>query len=147
MFIKIFHGKSQQYTLQQVNDVILDKTARLITSDAYYILCKYLDLVNSEQQYADIGKCDEYFNQLKDSFKKEREQDIREYMADTFPNIPEQLICPLLSPEEERIIRYNCEPSGCCNEELSTIWIDDKLYITTGSIFVMNDDGKTIDRI
>ena len=36
---------------------------------------------------------------------------------------------------------------GACNKKLSIVEVDDKIYITSGPIFVMNDDGKTIDRV
>ena len=160
MFIKIFCGDSQKYLLLQSNNVTLDKTSRLIHSDLYPIMCAYI-----EEMSLPIGEKDgKLIESLCDSFTSVAQTAYNDKsilvtlygtVEEMFPNTPHELLCPMLSEKEEYYKNvWKCpsdsakdEPMGDCNKKLSIIEVDDKTYITSGPIFVMNDDGKTMDRI
>lgn len=160
MFIKIFCGDSQKYLLLQSNNVTLDKTSRLIHSDLYPIMCAYI-----EEMSMPVGEEDgKLIESLCDSFTSVAQTAYNDKnvlialhgtVAEMFPNTPYELLCPVLSEKEEYFKnewRTSCnsskeQPMGACNKKLSVIEVDDKTYITSGPIFVMNDDGKTIDRV
>lgn len=161
MFIKIFCGDSQKYLLLQSNNVTLDKTSRLIHSDLYPIMCAYIDEMSLPVGEEDV----KLIETLGDSFTSVAQtayagtnviDTLHGTVAAMFPNTPYELLCPVLSEKEEYYKNeWKCpkcdsakeEPLSACNKKLSVIEVDDKTYITSGPIFVMNDDGKTIDRI
>ena len=160
MFIKIFCGDSQKYLLLQSNNVVLDKSSRMIHSDLYPIMCAYIDEMSLPVSEED-GKLIEL---LCDSFTSTAQTEYNDKnvlitlhgtVAEMFPNTPYELLCPVLSEKEEYYKnewKTSCnsskeQPLSACNKKLSVIEVDGKTYITTGSIFVMNDDGKTIDRV
>ena len=161
MFIKIFCGDSQKYLLLQSNNVTLDKTSRLIHSDLYPIMCAYIDEMSLPVGEEDVKKveslCDSFTSVAKTAYNDENFLiTLADTVAEMFPNTPYELICPVLSDEEEYYkLEWNqkgCDsakeqPMSACNKKLSVVEVDDKIYITSGSIFIMNDDGKTIDRI
>jgi len=163
MFIKIFCGDSQKYLLLQSNNVTLNKKKEMLNSDLYPILCAYLDVIQEPVETHNFNKqhylCD-VWKQMHD-IRKEQESEVRSYpcieevICDTVPNTPYELIVPVLSDSQEaekiNLLSENPgtldAPASACNEEISVVQIDEKTYITTGPIFVMNDDGKTIDRV
>lgn len=162
MFIKIFCGDSQKYLLLQSDNVTLNKKKEMINSDLYPILCAYIDVITEPVE----TKQTEKLNFLCDVWKKmhdiRKEYDssdagypcIEGVICNIIPNTPYEFIIPVLSDSQEsekiNLISENPSldtPASACNEEVSIIQVDEKTYITTGPIFVMNDDGKTIDRI
>ena len=163
MFIKIFCGDSQKYLLLQSDNVTLNKKKEMINSDLYPILCAYIDVMAEPVE----TKQTEKLNFLCDVWKKmhdiRKEHDssedcgypcIEEVICRIVPNTPYELMIPVLSDSQEaekiNLISENPlldTPVSACNEEVSIIQVDEKTYITTGPIFVMNDEGKTIDRI
>lgn len=160
MFIKIFCGDSQKYLLLQSNNVTLDKTNRFIHSDLYPIMCAYID-----EMSLPVGETDvKLIESLSDSFTsvaKTAYNDenilitLTSTVSDMFSNIPYNSLCPVLSEEEKYYKnewKTSCnsskeQPLCVCNKKLSVVEVDGKTYITSGPIFVMNDDGKTIDRV
>ena len=160
MFIKIFCGDSQKYLLLQSNNVTLDKTNRLIHSDLYPIMCAYIDEMSLPIGEGD-GKlieslCDSFTSVAQTAYAdKSVLVTLHGTVADMFPNTPYELLCPVLSEKEEYYKNMWKSPSdstkedpmGACNKKLSVVEVDGKIYITSGPIFVMNDDGKTIDRV
>lgn len=158
MFIKIFCGDSQKYLLLQSNNVVLDKTSRMIHSDLYPILCAYIDEMSIPDGERDYNKTNDlaaaFLNVARVAYNDDSVlMRIDTTIADMFPNTPYELLCPVLSEKEEHYkLQWRDdtkvdEPLGACNKKLSVVEVDDKTYITSGPIFVMNDDGKTIDRI
>lgn len=160
MFIKIFCGDSQKYLLLQSDNVTLNKKKGVLNSDLYPILCAYLD-VASEPADTNLKKldflCSEWdkVNKLRETGQELRAYPcIEEVIVDIVPNTPYELIVPVLSDsqESEKICLINEEVNDSAmaraqNEEISVVTVDENTYITSGPIFVMNDDGKTIDRI
>ena len=160
MFIKIFCGDSQKYLLLQSNNVTLDKTSRLIHSDLYPIMCAYIDEmslpVGEEDGKLIESLCDSFTSTAQTAYDdKSILVTLHGTVADMFPNTPYELLCPVLSEKEEYYKnewKTSCNSAkkdevSVCNKKLSVIEVDGKKYITSGPIFVMNDDGKTIDRI
>lgn len=160
MFIKIFCGDSQKYLLLQSNNVTLDKTSRLIHSDLYPIMCAYIDEmslpVGEEDGKLIEALCDSFTSVAQTAYDDKNVLiTLHGTVAEMFPNTPYALLCPVLSKEEEYFknewkTRCNSskeQPLCACNKKLSVVEVDGKKYITSGQIFVMNDDGKTVDRI
>ena len=158
MFVKIFCGDSQKYLLLQSNNVVLDKSSRMIHSDLYPIMCAYIDEmslpVGEEDGKLIEALCDS-FTLVAQTAYNDKSVLITLYgtVAEMFPNTPYELLCPVLSEKEEyyklqwRGDTKVDESLSACNKKLSVIEVDGKKYITSGPIFVMNDDGKTIDRV
>lgn len=160
MFIKIFCGDSQKYLLLQSNNVTLDKTSRFIHSDLYPIMCAYIDEMSLPVGEGD-GKlieslCNSFTSVAQTAYNdKSILMTLYGTVGEMFQNTPYELLCPVLSDEEEYLKnewKTSCnsskeQPMGACNKKLSIVEVDGKIYITSGAIFVMNDDGKTIDRI
>ena len=161
MFIKIFCGDSQKYLLLQSDNVILNKKKEMINSDLYPILCAYIDIITEPvetKQTEKLNFLSEVWKKMHD-IRKEHDSDfgypcIDGVICNIIPNTPYELIIPVLSDSQElekiNLISENPlldAPARACNEEVSIIQVDDKTYITSGPIFVMNDDGKTIDRV
>jgi len=160
MFIKIFCGDSQKYLLLQSDNVILDKTSRFIHSDLYPIMCAYIDEmslpVGEEDGKLIESLCDSFTSVAQTAYAdKNVLTTLCGTVAEMFPNTSYELLCPILSEKEEYYKnewKTSCNSSneqrmGACNKKLSVVEVDGKKYITSGSIFVMNDEGKTIDRI
>lgn len=160
MFIKIFCGDSQKYLLLQSDNVILDKTSRFIHSDLYPIMCAYIDEmslpVGEEDRKLIESLCDSFTSVAQTAYNDKNVLiTLHDTVAEMFPNTPYELLCPVLSEKEEYYKNVwkspsdsaKEEPMGACNKKLSVIEVDGKKYITSGSIFIMNDDGKTIDRV
>ena len=160
MFIKIFCGDSQKYLLLQSNNVVLDKSSRMIHSDLYPIMCAYIDEmslpVGEEDGKLIEALCDSFTSVAQTAYDDKNVMiTLHGTVAEMFPNIPYELLCPVLSEKEEYYKnewRTSCnsskeQPLSACNKKLSVVEIDGKVYITSGPIFVMNDDGKTIDRV
>ena len=163
MFIKIFCGDSQKYLLLQSDNVTLNKKKEMFNSDLYPILCAYIDVMTEPVETKQTEKlsflCD-VWKKMHD-IRKEHDSNedcgypcIEEVICRIIPNTPYELMIPILSDSQEsekiNLISENPlldAPVSACNEEVSIIQVDEKTYITTGPIFVMNDDGKTIDRI
>jgi len=160
MFVKIFCGDSQKYLLLQSNNVVLDKSSRMMHSDLYPIMCAYIDEmslpVGEEDGKLIESLCDSFTSVAQTAYAdKNILTTLFGTVAEMFPNTPYELLCPVLSEKEEYFKnewKTSCnsskeQPMGACNKKLSVIEVDGKTYITSGSIFVMNDEGKTIDRI
>ena len=160
MFIKIYCGDSQKYLLLQSNNVTLDKTSRMIHSDVYPILCAYIDEMSLPVGEEDGKKiellCDSFTSVAQTAYSDTNILiTLHGTVAEMFPNTPYELLCPVLSEKEEYFKnewKTSCnsskeQPTSACNKKLSVVEVDDKTYITSGPIFVMNDDGKTIDRV
>ena len=161
MFIKIFCGDSQKYLLLQSDNVTLDKTNKLIHSDLYPIMCEFIDemsLPAGEEDTKKIEALCDAFTSVAQTAYNDKNVFITLYatVAEMFPNTPYELLCPILSEKEEHFKNEwkdpMCnsakeEPTCVCNKKLSVIMVNDKTYFTSGPIFVMNDEGKTIDRI
>jgi len=160
MFIKIFCGDSQKYLLLQSNNVTLDKTSRMIHSDLYPIMCAYIDEMSlpvGEGNGKLIESLCDSFTSVAQTAYADKNVLITLYgtFGEMFQNTPYERICPVLSEKEEYYKnewKTSCNSSkeqqmGACNKKLSVIEVDDKTYITSGSIYIMNDDGKTIDRV
>ena len=161
MFIKIFCGDSQKYLLLQSDNVTLDKTSRLIHSDLYPIMCAYIDEmslpVGEEDGKLIESLCDSFTSVAQTAYNdKNTIITLHGTVAEMFPNTPYELLCPVLSEKEEYYKNeWKCpkcdsakeQPLCVCNKKLSVVEVDDKTYITSGPVFVMNDDGKTIDRV
>ena len=163
MFIKIFCGDSQKYLLLQSDNVTLNKKKEMINSDLYPILCAYIDVITEPVETKQTEKlnflCDRWAKMH--AIKKDHDSSedcgypcIEAVICNTIPNTPYELIIPVLSDSQEsekiNLISENPlldMPTDVCNEEVSVIQVDEKTYITTGPIFIMNDGGKTIDRV
>lgn len=150
MFIKIFCGDTEQFFIVQSNDAFLDKTARKTNGEDFVLLCKFIDEMSkptSEQNIDKILLINETFSKRRSDNKQ-----IAEYFCDLIPNTPFDVVAPVLSSKQEVDVYHNenldsndSVVSGEVN--LNSVFVGDKYYITTGSIFIMNDDGKTIDRV
>lgn len=160
MFIKIFCGDSQKYLLLQSNNVTLDKRNNFIHSDLYPIMCAYIDEmslpVGEEDGKLIESLCDSFTSVAQTAYNdKNVLMSVNSFISDMFSNIPYSSLCPVLSEKEKYYKnewKTSCnsakdETMCVCNKKLSVVEIDGKTYITSGPIFVMNDDGKTIDRI
>ena len=164
MFIKIFCGDSQKYLLLQSDNVTLSKKKEMLNSDLYPVLCAYLDVVTEAVETKNTMKlnnlCDIWSNLH--SIRKEQDSNfvagypcVEDVICKIVPNTPYELIVPVLSDSQEsEKINLTSEnpatldaPASAQNDEISVVMVDEKTYITSGPIFVMNDDGKTIDRI
>lgn len=163
MFIKIFCGDSPKYLLLQSNNVVLDKGERYIDYDLYPLICAYIEELsfNNEKDLSRIDCIFAKYKQIMGLKKKESEAEyaIRPLGAlikeDIVGDKPYCLTVPVLSDQEKRekllIDGRNDQSMDITNgpnpHKLSIVQIDEKTYITTGPIFIMNDDGKTIDRV
>lgn len=163
MFVKIFCGDSQKYLLLQSDNVTLDKEPRCVDYDIYPLLCAYIEEMSASASETDLSRisciCDEY-KRIMELKKKESEAEynirpLESLVLDIIQNRPYCLLVPVLSAEEKQeklSIANKCNSSkdiclGANPHKISVVEIDEKTYITTGPIFVMNDDGKTIDRV
>ncbi len=166
MFIKIFCGDSQKYLLLQSTNVTLDKTTRFIHSDLYPIMCAYIDEMSLPVGEVPIGEegiekiehlCDSFTSIAQTAYNdKNVLVSVNAFISDMFSNVPYSSLYPVLS-EEEKHYKYEwsqkcCDsvkeqPLSAYNKKLSVIEVDGKTYITSGAIYIMNDDGKTIDRV
>lgn len=171
MFIKIFCGDSDKYLLLQSTNITLNKRKTRIWHELFPLACSYI-----EQISLPVGDCDmkniEYLeNEFKErakSLKQESDKfffnysNLQAFLADLCPNTPEQLIVPVLSNEEQRMKIFadlkekpkivksedsDQSPDLTFIAEIAVVEVDEKTYITSGPVFVMNDDGKTIDRV
>ncbi|MBO7736050.1 MAG: hypothetical protein J6S67_26000 [Methanobrevibacter sp.] len=158
MFIKIFCGDSQKYLLLQSNNVTLDKRNNFIHSDLYPIMCAYIEEMSVPDGERDYTKTNDLATAFLNVARVAYNDDsilmrIDTTIADMFPNTPVQLLCPVLSDTEEaekllwRTDNKKDEPLSASNKKLSIVQVDENTYFTTGPVFVMNDDGKTIDRV
>ena len=165
MFIKIFCGDSQKYLLLQSNNVTINKKQVTITSDLFPMVCKYLEEVSAPVGEENMEIIDfiakEYRERRKCLYSNEPENyedqipDIRDFFCALCPNTPYELIVPVLSAAEEgskllyeiKNAQKQEKPDYHGNLKISSVTVDENTYITSGPVFVMNDDGKTIDRI
>ena len=165
MFIKIFCGDSQKYLLLQSNNVVLNKQKVNLLSELYPIVCRYIDEMSEPVGEQDMEMIEFLSKEYKDRRAKFLENfqqpvedgtpTILDFTCKLCPNMPYELMAPVLSDEQEaqkllysiKNAQSNDEPHAECMYQISTVEIDDKVYFTTGAIFVMNDDGKTIDRV
>ena len=170
MFIKIFCGDSDKYLLLQSNNITLNKRKTRIWHELYPIVCSYIEQISlpaGECGMENIEYLENEFKERVESLKQESDKfffgygNLQAFLADLCPNTPEQLIVPILSDEEYRMkifadLREKQKPNPDESDhspdltfiaEISVVEIDGKTYITSGPIFVMNDDGKTIDRV
>lgn len=164
MFIKIFCGDSQKYLLLQSDNVVLDKGERYIDYDLYPLICAYIEELSFNNNEKDLSRIDCIFDKYKQIMglkKKENEADyaIRPLgvliKEDIVGDKPYCLTIPVLSDQEKRekflIDDRNDQSMDITNgpnlHKLSIVEVDGKTYITSGPIFIMNDDGKTIDRV
>lgn len=163
MFVKIFCGDSQKYLLLQSNNVTLDKKKRVVNSDLYPIISAFIDTMATScesQNYEKIKYLNTVWNKLHEIRYENENTDceiigIESFISRMIPNTPYELMVPVLSDsqEAEKLDHLSESPSGLdvpasiLNVEISCVTVDENTYFTTGSIFVMNDDGKTIDRI
>ena len=169
MFIKIFCGDNEKYLLLQSNNITLNKRKLRIWHELFPIVCSYI-----EQISLPIGECDmNSIKQLENEFKERAEyfkqnsdkfffnyDNLQAFLANLCPNTPDELIVPVLSNEETRMKLLGSlhskvtksEDSDQAHDltfvaEIAVVEVDEKTYITSGPIFVMNDDGKSIDRV
>ena len=168
MFIKIFCGDSDKYLLLQSTNVTLNKRKTRIWHELFPIVCSYIEQLSLPTGDCDMGTV----KYLEEEFKKRSEylgsqddkfffqyKDIRAFIADLCPCTPDELIVPILS-DDENGMKILSDLKECPNKEqseevvdvtylaeIAVIEVDEKTYITTGPIFVMNDEGKTIDRV
>lgn len=146
MFIKIFCGDSDKYLLLQSTNVILNKRKTRIWHELYPIVCSYIEQISLPAGECDMKNIEYLENEFKErakSLKQESDKfffnyvNLQAFLADLCPNTPAELIVPVLSNEE--YLPFIAE--------IAVVEVDEKTYITSGPIFVMNDDGKTIDRV
>lgn len=150
MFIKIFCGDTEQFFILQSNDAFLDKTVRKINSTDFVLLCRFIDEMSKPVSEQNIDKLllinETFLNRPGDN------KNISEFFCDLIPNTPYDVVAPVLSSEQEVDVYHNesfeSKASVVVGEvNLNSVFVGDKYYITTGNIFIMNDDGKTIDRV
>lgn len=165
MFIKIFCGDSQKYLLLQSNNAVLNKQKVNLPSELYPIVCRYIDEMAEpvgEQDMEMIHFLSEEYKDRRVKFLANFPQPVKDGIPTIIditcklcPNMPYELMAPVLSDEQEaqkliysiKEAQSNGESHAECLYQISTVEVDDKIYFTTGPIFVMNDEGKTIDRI
>lgn len=163
MFIKIFCGDSQKYLLLESDNITLDKKKRMINSDLFPVFCAYIETLGEEVEPYNTKKLMFLVDRWKQLHDVRKEHDSNEdagypcvesVIADIIPNTPYQLMIPVLSDEQEaeklNLLSENPSmdiPTSVQNEEIACVTVDENTYFTTGPIFVMNDDGKTIDRV
>lgn len=151
MFVKIFHGDSQKFKLIQSDDVEVCGERRMLSSDLYPVLCAYIDCRRCS--VGEEASVPEYLGLLTDLWSAGHVSDDFKSMDETISELaPDRSfrdIVPILS---ERQQKDKCELllghslQAVCNERVHVVTVGDKTYITTGPIFVMNDDGKTIEK-
>lgn len=159
MFVKIFYGESQKFKLIQSDDVTLDKASRMIHSELYPIMCAYIEEmslpVGEENGRLIEALCDSFASVARVAYNDENIlMSVSSAISGMFPNTAYKFLCPVLSDEEayhKNEWRTSCnsskeKPLCACNKKLSIVEIDGKKYITSGPIFVMNDDGKTVEK-
>lgn len=168
MFIKIFCGDSDKYLLLQSTNVTLNKRKTRIWHELFPIACSYIEHISLPAGECDMGTIKyieedfknraEYLKENDDKFFFQY-KDVKSFIADLCPCTPDELIVPILSDDENRmkiLTQLKESPEKKESEEtvdityiaeISVVEVDEKTYITSGPIFVMNDDGKTIDRV
>lgn len=159
MYIKIFCGNSQKYLLLESDNVTLNQARFKIKTDAYPFICAYMDEISLpiEEQRAEM------LQYISDTFKDVmlvgesgdvEQPHIECFICDMIPNIPYPLMVPVLSDREEvdklKILSDGAhpeEPARGGYVDVAFAEVNGKTYFTTGRIYVMNDEGKTIQCI
>lgn len=159
MYIKIFCGNSQKYLLLESDNVTLNQARFKIKRAAYPFICAYMDEngLSIEEQRVDILQyiSKTFQNIMLAGESGDIEQpNIECFICDMIPNIPYQLMVPVLSDREEvdklKILSDGAhpeEPAGGGYIDVAFAEVNGKTYFTTGRIYVMNDEGKTIQCI
>lgn len=154
MFIKIYHGNSEKYLLLQSNSVTLDKKERLVYSEFYPIVCAFLRPVDDVATFELITDKFHIITENSTITKEEQDITIFDFMRKLLPAEDYETIIPVLSDKEKKKMldvimnkdKEYKEPECAGNLRLSVVTVDGKTYITTGSIFITNNEGKTVDK-
>ena len=155
MFIKIFRGYENKYLLLETKSAIINKESIILPSDIIPLLFRMVDELSlpvDETDYKRIDKLTEIAS------KKAKEDDVLFNFDDTF-----RVLLPDRTFHDVELVLTSDEMSDkngvfselesnepterTLNNKISSITVDGKTYLTSGPIFVMNDDGKTIDRV
>lgn len=159
MYIKIFCGKSQKYLLIESDHVTLNQSRFKIKFNAYPLVCAFMD----ERSLPIEEQREEMLQYISDTFKNVmlagesgdvEKPNIECLICDMVPNTPYQLMVPVLSDKEEadklEILSngaHSENPAVTGYVDIAFAEVNGKTYFTTGSIYVMNESGQTIDKI
>ena len=155
MFIKIFRGYENKYLLLETKSATINKESVTLPSDIIPLVFRMVDELNLPVDESDYRRID----QLKEMASAiAKNDDILFDFDDIF-----RVLLPDSSFHDVELVLTSDETSDkngvfskldsnepkerCLNYKISSITVDGKTYLTSGPIFVMNDDGKTIDRI
>jgi hypothetical protein len=155
MLIKIFRGYENKYLLLETKSANINKEIVTVSSDMvpiFFALVEQSRLPVDEYDIGRVKRLNDKLNELAETYKIQWNSDslFRVLLSQDYNHNVEFV----LTDDEERAKNYVFSDKEseevrevCLNYKISSITVDGKTYLTTGSIFVMNDDGKTIDRI
>ena len=155
MFVKIFRGYESKCLLLETKSVILNKESVILPSDIIPFVFRMVDELNLPVDESDYKRIDKIKEMAE---KTAKEDDVCFNFDDLFGVLlPDRSFCnvELVLSDDEMLDKNNVfskmestEPKErCMNYKISSITVDGRTYLTTGSIYVMNDDGKTIDKV
>lgn len=155
MFIKIFRGYENKYLLLETKSASINKESITLPSDIVPLVFRMVDELSLPVDESDYKRID----QLKEmASAKAKDDNVFFDFEDAFRILlPERTFhdVELVLSSDEVLDKNDVfskldsnEPKErCLNYKISSITVDNKTYLTSGSIYIMNDDGKTIDRI
>lgn len=155
MFIKIFRGFENKYLLLETKIANISKESVTISSDMIPVVFRLVDelkLPVDEFDSARVAQLNEMFKSMASREKMVSSVDGLFRILLPEKNFSEVELVLSHDEEVDKNSILSCAESDeqkeiCLNNKISSITVDGKTYLTTGNIFVMNDDGKTIDRV
>ena len=144
-----------KYLLLETKIANINKESIAISSDMIPVVFRLVDELKLPVDEFDSARVD----QLNEMFKSMASRDTMVPSVDDLFRVllPEKSVreVELVLSRDEEVDKnsiFSCAESDepkdrCLNYKISSITVDGKTYLTTGSIFIMNDDGKTIDRV
>ena len=155
MLIKIFRGYENKYLLLETKSANINKEIVTVSSDIVPIFFRLVEesrLPVDEYDVSRVKKLRDMLNDLAKSYNVQWSSD--DLFRVLLPNDYNHNVELVLTYDEEREKNYVFSDKEseevrevCPNYKISSITVDGKTYLTTGAIFIMNDDGKTIDKV
>lgn len=155
MFIKIFRGYENKYLLLETKSASVNKESITLPSDIVPLVFRMVDELSlpvDESDYERIDQLKEKASALakSDNVLFDFDEAFRVLLPErTFSDV--ELVLSSDEVLDKNGVFSKLEPNEpkerCLNYKISSITVDNKTYLTSGSIYIMNDDGKTIDRI
>ena len=155
MLIKIFRGYENKYLLLETKSANINKEIVTISSDMVPIFFKLVEesrLPVDEYDINRVQKLRDMLNDLAKSYNIQwRSDDLFRVLLPNDYNHNVELVLTYDEESEKKYVFSDNKPEEvrdvCLNYKISSITVDDKTYLTTGAIYIMNDDGKKIDRV